>query len=289
MTAMRIARSLAKADFFCDAITSAHLNIANFAVINLGLRRMLQRFLIILNISLSEYRRATAKRDLKMADLSKLRNKILIAAALIITIIVVVSVAAFYCLPSQTPKPDAVTNFHEGAWANYSLSIFNSNGTVASTGNMMASTNKGTYDGKECWVYSENVSYTSTDGVAISDVITYYLDTSTYATLHQTETVTNNGEVAYDVSFNPGDAGFMDTIAIVQNMTVTVTGKSVTVPAGTFSTTQREGPITYASEGTTYDVTSWASTDVPTWGIVKYQFYLGGVLFSEYLLTSYGN
>lgn len=216
-------------------------------------------------------------------------NKLLIAVIAIIIIVATVSVTAYYCLPSQASKPDAVTNFHDGAWANYSLSIFSSNGTVASQGNMLASTAQGTYDGKECWIYKENVTYTSTDGAAISDVITYYLDKSTYATLHQTETVTSNGEVAYDAAFNPGDAGFMDTIAIVRNMTVTVTEKSVTVPAGTFSTTQREGPITYASEARTYDVTSWASTDVPTWGIVKYQFYLDGSLFSEYLLTNYGS
>jgi hypothetical protein len=226
-----------------------------------------------------------------MSDVTKPKklNKLLIAAVLAIIIIAVLSVTAYYCLPTQTPKPTVVTNFHEGAWANYSLSIFNSNGTVASNGNMMATTNQGTYNGKDCWVYVENVSYTSTDGTAIGDVITYYLDTSTYATLHQTETVTTNGAVAYDAAFNPGDAGFMDTIAIVRNMTVTVTGKTVTVPAGTFSTTQREGPITYASEATTYDVTSWASTDVPTWGIVKYQFYLDENLFSEYQLTNYGS
>lgn len=226
-----------------------------------------------------------------MSDVAKSKkpNKLLILLAVIVIIVAVLSVTAYYCLPSQNSKPDAVTNFHDGAWANYSLSIFSSNGTVASQGNMLATTAQGTYDSKDCWVYKENVTYTSTDSAAISDVITYYLDKSTYATLHQTETVTSNGEVAYDAAFNPGDAGFMDTIVIVRNMTVTASEKSVTVPAGTFSTTQREGPITYASEGTTYDVTSWASKDVPTWGIVKYQFQLNGALFSEYLLTNYGS
>jgi hypothetical protein len=154
---------------------------------------------------------------------------------------------------------------------------------------MMAITTSGTYSGKECWVYAENVSYFSIDGAVIGDVMTYYLDKATYATLHQSEIVTSDGMVAYNATFNPGDAGFMDTIAIVRNMTVTATDKSVSVPAGTFSTTQREGPITYASEATTYNVISWANKDVPTWGIVKYQFRLGSVLFSEYLLEDSSN
>jgi hypothetical protein len=227
-----------------------------------------------------------------MTDVSKPKklSRVLIAALLIIIIVAIVSVSAYYCLPSQTPStPDVVTNFREGAWANYSLSIFNPDGTVKSSGNMLATVTSGTYNGSNCWVYIENVSYASTDGVIIGDVITYYLDKSTYYTLHQTETVTSGGVVAYDAAFNPGDSGFMDTIAIVRNMTVTASDKSVTVPAGTFSTTQRDGPITYASEATTYNVTSWASTDVPTWGIVKYQFRLGSVLFSEYLLESSGS
>jgi hypothetical protein len=227
-----------------------------------------------------------------MTDLPKPKksNKFLIIAVLVIVIVAVVSVSAYYCLPTQTtPKTDVVTNFRDGAWANYSLSIYNVDGTVKSSGNMMATTTSGSYGGKDCWVYVETVSYTSTDNAVIGDVMTYYLDKSTYSTLHQSEIVTSDGVVAYNATFNPGDAGFMDTIAIVRNMTVTATDKSVTVPAGTYSTTQREGPITYASEATTYNVTSWASSDVPTWGIVKYQFKLGGVLFSEYLLEGSGN
>ncbi len=227
-----------------------------------------------------------------MTDLPKPKkfNKLLIIAVLVIVIVAIVSVSAYYCLPSAAPsKPDVVTNFREGAWANYSLTIYNPNGTVKSSGNMMATTTSGTYDGKDCWVYAENVSYTSTDGAVIGDVITYYLDKTTYTTLHQTEIVTSDGEVAYNATFNPGDAGFMDTITIVRNMTVTATDISVTVPAGTYSTTQRDGPITYASEATTYNVTSWANKDVPTWGMVKYQFRLGTVLFSEYLLVGSGN
>jgi hypothetical protein len=227
-----------------------------------------------------------------MTEISKPKksNKLLIIAVIVIVIVAVVSVSAYYCLPTQTtPKTDVVTHFRDGAWANYSLSIYNADGTVKSSGNMMATTTSGSYGGKDCWVYAENVSYTSTDGAVIGDVMTYYLDKATYSTLHQNEIVTSDGVVAYNATFNPGDAGFMDTIAIVRNMTVTATDKSITVPAGTFSTTQRDGPIIYASEATTYNVTSWANKDVPTWGIVKYQFRLGSVLFSEYLLVGSGN
>lgn len=226
-----------------------------------------------------------------MADMPKPKNsnRILIATALIIVIVAVVSVTAYYSLPSQTPKPDVVTNFHEGAWANYSFSNYNSDGTAAHSGNMLASTTRGTYDGKDCWIYVENVSITNPDGSTAEDVFTYYLDTATYTTLHQTETTTADGAVAYDAAFNPGDADFMDRIALLRNMTITATGKSVTVPAGTFSTTQREGSITYANRATTFDVTTWASTDVPLWGTVKTQFYLNGSLCDEYLLTNYGS
>jgi hypothetical protein len=228
-----------------------------------------------------------------MADMPKPKkpNKILIATALIIIIVAVavVSVTAYYSLPSQTPKPDVVTNFHEGAWANYSFSNYNSDGAVAHFGSMLASTARGTYDGKDCWIYVENVSIANPDGSAANDVFTYYLDTDTYTTLHQTETTTADGVVVYDAAFNPGDADFMDRIANLRNMTITATDKSVTVPAGTFSTTQREGPVTYANRATTFDVTTWASPDVPTWGTVKTQFYLNGSLCDEYLLTNYGS
>ncbi len=222
----------------------------------------------------------------------KSSSRIILAAILIATV-VIVAVAGVYCLVLPNLKaeksPEPVTNFSEGAWANYSLSIYNPNGTVTSSGYMMANTTAGTYNGSDCWVYVENVTYTSTDGSNVNDVITYYLDKSTYTNLHQTECITSNGEVAFDGEFNSGDNGYMDTIAVVRNMTVLATDKAITVPAGTFSTTERTGNLTYVSESATYTLTSWASKDVPTWGIVKYQFHLDGALFSEYLLESYGS
>ncbi|HSV49481.1 MAG TPA: hypothetical protein VLH35_04120 [Candidatus Acidoferrales bacterium] len=228
-----------------------------------------------------------------MADESKSKKskKLLIAAVLLIVIVAAVSVGVYYYLPNQTaPKPDAVTNFSDGAWANYNLTIYNATGTIASNGTMMVYTYAGTYNGTNCWVYVENVTYTSSSGATIVDVVTDYIDKTTYATLHSTQQTTSDGTVMYDKALSPGDAGFMDVIATVRNMTVTATDKSVTVLAGTFSTTERQGTLTYPSDpNTVYDLTSWASTQVPTWGIVKYQFHVGGVLSSEYLLVSYGS
>jgi len=216
-------------------------------------------------------------------------SKILLAVALVVIVLVAVSVTAYYCLPREKPNPDAVTNFSDGAWANFSLSIYDTDGAVASSGNMMAYAYSGTYNGVDCWVYVENTTYTGSDGSIVTDVVTDYLDKSSYSTLHKAEVVTSDGVEIYNEAFSPGEAGFMDTIATVRNFTVTATDKSVTVPAGTFSTTERQGPITYASDPTTYDFSSWTSPNVPAWGVVKYQFRLGGVLFSEYLLESYGS
>jgi hypothetical protein len=214
---------------------------------------------------------------------------------LAVVLLAVIAVAAFigvyyFVLPNQqAQKPTVVTNFSDGAWANFSLSIYNANGTLASIGRMAARSSSGTINGSDCWVYIENTTYTSSDGSIVTDAVTDYLDKSTYATLKKTEVVTSNGAVIYDQSFSPQDAGFIDTIATVRNFTVTGTGESVTVPAGTFSATVRQGQITYASDPTTYDFTSWTSSQVSGWGVVKYQFHVGGALFSEYLLDSYGS
>jgi hypothetical protein len=223
----------------------------------------------------------------------KKSNKPILLAVCLAVIVVAAVVSVYYfglpSQPSEEPQGRVVTNFSDGAWANYSLTIYNQNGTVVSMGNMMAYANSGTYEGADCWVYVENVTYTSSEDTAVTDTVTSYLNKSTFAALHQTEQITSDGVVTYDEAFDSGDEGFMDTLAIVRNMTVTATDKSVTVPAGTFSTTQRQGTLTYPSDPTTYDLTSWASTEVPTWGMVKYEFRVGGVLFSEYLLEAYGN
>lgn len=221
----------------------------------------------------------------------KKSNKILVAAVLIAVIAIAAFIGVYYVvLPNQqAQKPAVVTNFSDGAWANFSLSIYNANGTLASIGKMMVCSYSGTINGSNCWVYIENTTYANLDGSTVTDVVTDYLDKSTYATLHKTEVVTSNGAVIYDQSFSPQDAGFIDTIATVRNFTITGTDESMTVPAGTFSTTVRQGQITYASDPTTYDLTSWTSRQVPAWGVVKYQFHVGGALFSEYLLESYGS
>jgi hypothetical protein len=248
-------------------------------------------FFEVLYTSILDNKQVKAECVIQMVDVSKPKksNKILLAAVLIVIIVAAVSVTAYYCLPRETLEHDVVTNFSDGAWANFSLSVYDANGAVSSSGNMLACAYSGTYNGVECWVYIENTTYTGSDSSIVSDVVTDYLDKSSYSTLHKTEVVTSDGVEIYNEAFSPGEAGFMDTIATVRNFTVTATDKSVTVPAGTFSTTERQGPITYASDPTTYDFSSWTSADVPTWGVVKYQFHLSGALYSEYLLESYGS
>ncbi len=228
-----------------------------------------------------------------MTNTSNPKNstKIILIVVFILIIVVAVLVAVFYCgsLNPAHEQSVVVTNFSDGAWANYSLTIYSANGTIASTGKMIVCAFSGTYNGVDCWVYVENTTYTNSYSSTVSDGVTDYLDKSTYSTLYKTEQITSDGALIYNETFSPGDADFMDTISTVRNFAITATDKSVTVPAGTFSTTERHGPITYASDPTVYQITSWTSKDVSTWGVVKYQFHLNGVLFSEYLLEYFGS
>jgi hypothetical protein len=84
----------------------------------------------------------------------KKANKLLIAAVFIAVIAITAFTGVYYfVLPNQqVQKPVVITNFSDGAWANFSLSIYNANGTIASIGRMAACSYSGTINGSNCWV-----------------------------------------------------------------------------------------------------------------------------------------
>ena len=86
-------------------------------------------------------------------------------------------------------------NFRVGAWANYSATTYNANGTVAAQGSLMAYSYLDTFNGAESWVYIENDTSTYENGTVVSEVITFNLNETTYSTLHTKEQVFINGEV----------------------------------------------------------------------------------------------
>ncbi|NLB76416.1 MAG: hypothetical protein GX799_08110 [Crenarchaeota archaeon] len=137
------------------------------------------------------------------------------AAIFIVVVVVAVSVTAYISLPNQTPEPVVVTNFSDGAWANYS-SEFYQNGVFVSEGNLMAWVNAGTYNDADCWVYVENETYTLEGGIVQSNIQTFTIDKTTFVGLHQKNEVYENGVNTYTKDFNPGEEGFNDQLLILR-------------------------------------------------------------------------
>lgn len=213
-------------------------------------------------------------------------------AVVCIAVIVVVAVAGIYgsgILNQQQPaeKGIVITNFSDGAWANYTANIYDANGQ-AFPSSMMTYTTTGTYKDQNCWIYIENDTYPVENGIR-SDVDTYYLGESSYENLGQKHEVYINGVLTSEEEITAGDERLVNDRATFGNMAVIAKDISITVPAGTFTVTEQEGPVYYFGTDTTYDATAWLSKDIPCWGIVKYEFYINGVLDSDYQLESYGS
>ncbi len=226
-------------------------------------------------------------------QIKKKSNKIIIVAVLAAVILVAAVAGVYYCtLPSQpkTPEtPDVVTNFSDGAWANYDMNYYATNGTLVSKDSMMVYAYASTENGTDYWVYVENETCTNSDGTIVNEVSTYYLDKSTYSNVHLHSEVFTDGVQTYDKEYVPGDTGFPDDLTHFQGMTVIASDESVTVPAGTFNTQETHGTYNFLITGTTYDMTAWSNADVPAWGIVKYEFTAADGSSYEYVLESYGS
>lgn len=219
-------------------------------------------------------------------------NRIIIAVVLVAVIAIAVVAGVYYCTPAKSDKPkaQAVTNFSDGAWANYT-SLFYEGGNVVLEGSFMACSVAGTYNGADCWTYVENETYRAENGTVISEVVTFTLDKTTYSNLHQTNQIYQNGEVTYTKEIAPNEEGFIDDLTGFQRMTVAASNEPVTSPVGTFNTTKLDGgSALYFVSGETYHFSAWISPGVPCWGVVKYQFYTSSnELESIYLLQSCGN
>jgi hypothetical protein len=223
---------------------------------------------------------------------TKKSSKKILVATVIIAVIIVAAVAGVYygTQPSATAaeKGFAITNFRDGAWANYSVVYYDLNGEVVCPGSMLTYTYAGQYNNRDCWVYVENTTWTQVNGTG-SDIFTYYLDKTSYVTLYQTVDSYANGTHTNTMGYTSEAEGLVDNLSIFSSLSVKARDKSVTVPAGTFSTTEQDGPVTYVYYGESYGLHAYVNNTVPGWGIVEYQYYTMETMTSDYQLVSYGS
>jgi hypothetical protein len=221
---------------------------------------------------------------------NKIKTRKILFCIICVTLILVVSFAGIYYLTppdSQLKATDVVTNFSDGAWSKTKIISYDDTGTtIDGEGYEDSLITSGTYDGKACWILTNNFTFTYTDGTQRVDYVTYYIEKSTYNNLHLSQKQVINGEVRFDEEINPGSEGFDDDLLVYGNMTISAVSETVQVPAGTFNATVRTR-IDDPETGIYYSV--WMSEDVPAWGIVKSRFYIGNLTVCEYLLESYGS
>jgi hypothetical protein len=221
----------------------------------------------------------------------KSKSKVIALAAVCIAIVLVAAfVGVYYLLPpknQQTPSTDLAPNFSDGAWLNYAIVSYNSDGTPKGHGVENSTITAGTYAGTPCWICAGDVVFTYNNGTVFHDVMTFYYDKSTYATLQMCMVRYADGELQYNETIGPNDEGFIDDYAYLSSLNVTATGQTVSVPAGTFECIARQGPDPTEPE---VSLAIWLSKDVPGWTEVKsaYSYSSDGRLFCTYTLESFG-
>lgn len=217
-------------------------------------------------------------------------TKLGIVTVVIAAVILAASVTGvYYCaIPSTAAeKATVITNFSDGAWANYSIVYYDINGEVVCPGNMLTYTYAGKYNDGECWIYVENCTWSQVNGTG-ADIFTYYLDKTSYLTMYQTVDSYANGTLVNSIGYTTVEEGLADNRLIFEGLTVTAKDKSVTVPAGTFRTTEETGPVTYTYYGESYGLRAYVNDAVPAWGVVEYQYYTNATMTSIYKLVTYG-
>ena len=214
-------------------------------------------------------------------------KKIVIVAVCVAVVIVAAFVGIYYLVPPNSEHPQdisVVTNFSDGAYANYVIVSYDDAGAVKGRGILNNTITDGTYDGKSCWVSLENYTFAYINGTVVNDLVTCYLDKSTYSNVQTSQQSYVNGELAYNETWGPDAADSFDDVSLFSNMTVIATDQSVSVPAGTFSTTEREGKVE-----ADVTLTIWMNNAVPVWGEVKSNYTRDGQIICTYTLESYGS
>jgi hypothetical protein len=217
---------------------------------------------------------------------SKSKSKVIALVAVCAALILVAAfVGIYYLVPpnsEQASSSEVVPHFSDGAWVTYAIVGYDDAGAVRGRGFENSTVTAGTYAEKSCWIYSGNITFTYNNGTVVNDTMTTYYDKSNCTTLQMSMLRYVNGEVAINDTSGPQDAGYSDDLTFFSSLNVTATNQSVSVPAGTFECTVREG----LDSGMTY--TTWLSKDVPAWGEVKSQYSSDGHILCVYTLESYG-
>jgi hypothetical protein len=144
-----------------------------------------------------------------------------------------------------------------------------------------------TYSGVNCWV----LSYTMTmeeQGITMRTEVTWWMAKSDLHTVHgRIRTYVNNNLIS-ESEFDPGQAPEQaGEPPEPVNVKYAVGYETVSVPAGTFVNCIKVGmEITVeGKQGVSY---VWTHSDVPIFGIVKSEMYVGGELLMKMELISYG-
>ena len=242
-------------------------------------------------------------------------SKVMIAAVLIIALALAATGGAYYVMtlphdnnpgpepsptaspqtsPSPTSSPSATVTpspsgavsigYRDGAWANYTLKNYNSNGAVAANYDMSYAVSQGSINGVDCWILKTELKLSIGTDVT-KTVTTYWLNKSNLQGVHYKIVITSNDIVISDTEndYSPGD--FNDIPTTINPSTV-ISKESVTVPAGTFNCDKAVS--TQTDLGKTFVTTVWGNSNIPVVGMVKQQMTQDGVLISTTELTSYG-
>jgi hypothetical protein len=189
-------------------------------------------------------------------------------------------------LVTATPASSGQTymGYRVGAWANYTESNYDGNGTVTASYDLGYSVDEGIIKGVDCWLLQTELKL-SADGSVMKTVATYWLDKSSLKGLHYKIVISSNGLVISNTEndYSPGDVNDIPT-AINQN--TVISHESVMVPAGTFNCDKAS--TTTKDLGNTYVTTVWGNPNIPVVGMVKQELTSNGALISSTELVAYG-
>jgi len=100
-------------------------------------------------------------------------HKIIVGIFCVALILVVTSAGIYYLSqPKSQPEAsiDVVTNFNDDAWLKTKIVSYDDTGTtIEGEGYVNSLVKSRTYDGKACWIFSDNFTFTYTNGTVRDD------------------------------------------------------------------------------------------------------------------------